>query len=110
MLWRLLGSALRPSFIWASCHNTCACLHARPPPPPPCHRYYAYWERRLFSAVNSMVVSGLQALHARMQACRGGGQQEAADAESGQPSKPLFRVGGCYCGTCPCAAAKKGLL
>ena len=61
--------------------------------------YYAYWERRLFSAVCSMVVSALQALTERMQACRvhGGVPREGDDAESvgTAPKLPLFRVRAC---------------
>ena len=72
------------------------------------YRYYAYWERRLFSAVNSMVVSGLQAFQARLQACRppqdtgldtepcggggGGGSQAGGSSQAGAGRPPLFRV------------------
>ncbi|PRW56454.1 flagellar inner arm dynein 1 heavy chain alpha [Chlorella sorokiniana] len=57
--------------------------------------YYAYWERRLFGAVSSMVVSGLQAFHTRLAACRASGEatEAAGNADSSQPGKPpLFRV------------------
>ena len=63
------------------------------------HRYYAYWERRLFGAVTAMVVSALAALQARLHACRTaaaapGGLlgSEAADEDAPPPPPPLFRV------------------
>ena len=71
----------------------------------PPRRYYAYWERRLFSAVNSMVVSGLQAFQARLHACRppqeagldaepggsgNGGSSGGGSSPAGRP--PLFRA------------------
>lgn len=70
-------------------------ISTRPAHAPGPHSYYAYWERRLFGAVSSMVVSGLQAFHTRLAACRPAGPAEEAgsDADSSQPGKPpLFRV------------------
>ncbi|KAI7844971.1 hypothetical protein COHA_001338 [Chlorella ohadii] len=65
--------------------------------------YYAYWERRLYGAVSSMVVSGLQAFHTRLAACRPPLSQansllgQAVEAgDDGDDSKfgkpPLFRL------------------
>ena len=70
---------------------------------PPARSYYAYWERRLFAAVSSMVVSGLQAFHARLAACTPVGQaantgmpRQVEAGEDGDGSHlgkpPLFRV------------------
>lgn len=78
-------------------------LPASPSRRSPCS-YYAYWERRLFAAVSAMVVSGLQAFHARLAACRPTGapassgllgqpEEVVEDDGSGQAGKPpLFRV------------------
>lgn len=41
---------------------------------PPPAAYYAYWERRVFAAVNSMVLGALDAVQKRLEACAAGGR------------------------------------
>lgn len=49
--------------------------------------YYAYWERAIFAALNTMVLAGLQKLLHLM-----GGGKHGHGAEDSPSTKPLFKV------------------